>query len=58
MKGSGKNGVDQSGARRSERSRVKIALDRKKRADKEEQSVVRRAGWSGVECRNQYKKSE
>ena len=50
----GKNGADQSGARRSDRSRAKRALNRERTADQEEQSVVRRAGQSGVECRKQY----
>ena len=32
----------------------KIALNRGRRAEQEEQSAVRREGRSGVECRKQY----
>ena len=49
-----KNEADQSGAGILERIRAKIALNIEIRAYQEEQIVVRRAGRSGVECRNQY----
>ena len=43
VKASGKNGAYQSGARRSERSRAKRALNRERRAEQEERGVVRKA---------------
>ena len=46
--------MDQSGERRSERSRAKRALNRERRSEQEEKIVVRISGRSGVECINQY----
>ena len=46
--------MDQSGERRSERSRPKRALNRERGADQEERSIVRRARRSGVDCRKHY----
>ena len=48
--GVGGDGAGQSGSRRSESIRAKRALNIEIRADQEERSVVRRAGWSGVGC--------
>ena len=52
--GMGRIRVDQEDQRGSERIRGKRALNREIRADQEERSVVRRAGWSGVGCSKQY----
>ena len=49
-----KHGVDNSGARRLESRRAKRDLNRERGAEQEERSIVRRAGWSGVECRKKY----